>query len=115
IMPGLHANGARTLHEDIADNGATAVVWDAWKRARRGKPPLPGVAGLDEDQQFFAAIGQTCEKATAEHLKKGVATPTAQPWRVTVELPVQTLHAFAEVFHCKAGARMAPVKRCAIW
>jgi predicted metalloendopeptidase len=115
VAPGVHLQGARTLHEDIADNGATAILWDAWKAARRGKPPLPKVAGLDDDQQFFVTMGQTCEKVTDERGRKRVDTATHSPWRQRTEVTLQNLPAFAEAFHCKAGARMAPAKRCTIW
>jgi predicted metalloendopeptidase len=115
VAPGVHANGTRTLHEDIADNGATAILWDAWKRARSGKPPLPAIAGLTDDQQFFAAMGQTCEKDSDARLKSAPETMTHSLWRQRIEIPLQNLSAFAEAFHCKAGSRMAPAKKCTIW
>jgi predicted metalloendopeptidase len=114
-LPGVHLDGTHTLHEDIADNGATAILWDAWKRARKGKAPLAKVAGLDEDQQFFASMGQTCEKDSDDRIRKKIDTMEHSFWRQRVEVPFQNLPAFAETFHCKAGSRMAPVKRCSIW
>lgn len=54
VAPGLHANGAFTLGENIADHGGLKVSYLAFKNAT-AKHPLPVKDGLTPDQRFFIA------------------------------------------------------------
>ncbi|HXK76158.1 MAG TPA: M13 family metallopeptidase [Bacteroidaceae bacterium] len=54
VAPGLHANGAFTLGENIADHGGLKVSYLAFKNATANHP-LPVKDGLTPDQRFFIA------------------------------------------------------------
>jgi predicted metalloendopeptidase len=115
VLPGVHVDGKTSLVENLADNGAHRLAWMAWKRGRAGKPPLPKVAGLDEDQQFFVSAAQGCAVASDAFLKTQVATDVHVWWKFRAIVPAMNMPEFAEAFHCKAGSKMAPAKRCRVW
>lgn len=114
-LPGVHLDGKRELTENIADVGATHLAFLAYQHARAGKPPL-SEAGFDSDQLFFLALGQwSCELTTPEATRAAIATDVHAPGHWRTNGPLADLPAFAEAFHCTAGAPMAPVKRCTVW
>ena len=115
-LPGLHLDGRRTLSENIADTGAVRLAHLAYREARRGRPPAPPVAGFDEEQQFFVALAQSgCQRQTEEALRTQVQSDVHAPERFRVNGSLANLPDFARAFHCRAGSRMAPRDRCAIW
>ncbi len=52
IVPGLKANGALTLGENIADHGGVSVAWTALHNALNGVVPAP-IDGFSAEQRFF--------------------------------------------------------------
>ena len=52
IVPGLMANGALTLGENIADHGGVSVAWTALHNALNGVEPAP-IDGFSAAQRFF--------------------------------------------------------------
>src|SRR5262249_13626845 len=74
VAPGVRQDAKTTLADDIADNAGLRLSFAAWKAARAGQAPLPQVAGLDEDQQFFVSSGQGCAVASPEFLQAQVKT-----------------------------------------
>ena len=52
IVPGLMANGALTLGENIADHGGVSVAWTALHNALGGNTPAP-IDGFTTEQRFF--------------------------------------------------------------
>ena len=115
VAPGIHVDGGLTLTENIADEGAIKLAWAAWKRARTGRPRLPSIAGLDEDQQFFVAAGQTCAVAHRPALEAMARSDFHAWWKFRTIGSLQNLPAFAAAFRCAPGTPMAPVDRCALW
>ena len=112
----VHINGHLTLGEDIADLGGIKLAWSAQHAARKGEAEPPKVAGFDADQQFFLSFAQSWCTNRRDALSRMLATvdPHAPPkYRVNGVL-VNTPD-FAKAFSCKAGSRMAPEKRCAVW
>ena len=114
-LPGLHVDGKSSLNENIADNGALRMSWDAWRAGRAGKPALPRVAGLDEDQQFFVAASQGCAAATEQFLRAQVKTSPHVWWNLRAVVPAMNLPEFSKAFSCKPGSAMSPAKRCTLW
>lgn len=57
VLPGLKANGALTLGENLADHGGLMVAYQAFKNATKAAP-LPAKDGLTPEQRFFLAYAQ---------------------------------------------------------
>lgn len=57
ILPGLNANGAFCLGENIADQGGVSIAFTAFKNSWRGKRP-DDIDGLSPEQRFFLAFAR---------------------------------------------------------
>lgn len=64
ILPGVYANGALSLGENIADQGGLSVAWTALQNALEGNEPAP-VDGLTAAQRFF--IGYSTSLGAERH------------------------------------------------
>jgi len=118
----LHVNGQLTLGENLADIGGLRLAYLAYldHAARTGvdleKPGSAEYGGLTPVQQFFAAYGQGwCESRRPEMLRDIVQSDPHSPEVFRVNGVVENLPEFQKAFSCKAGAPMAPVKRCSVW
>ena len=54
VLPGLNANGALTLGENIADHGGLKIAFQAFQNATANSP-LPVKLGFTPEQRFFIA------------------------------------------------------------
>lgn len=52
VLPGLKANGALTLGENLADHGGLMVAYEAFRQATK-ENPLPEADGFTPEQRFF--------------------------------------------------------------
>jgi len=118
----LHVNGQLTLGENLADIGGLRLAYLAYldHAAKTGvdltKPGSAEYGGLDPLQQFFAAYGQGwCESRRPEMMREQVQSDPHSPEVFRVNGVVENLPEFQKAFSCKAGAPMAPVKRCSVW
>jgi endothelin-converting enzyme/putative endopeptidase len=118
----LHVNGKLTLGENLADLAGLRLAYLAYldHAAKAGtdldRPGTAEYAGLTPPQQFFAAYGQGwCESNRPELLRTRVETDPHSPEIFRVNGVVENLPEFQKAFSCKAGAPMAPVKRCSVW
>jgi endothelin-converting enzyme/putative endopeptidase len=104
-----HLNGHLTLGENTADIGGLKMALFALRHKLGKTDPKT-------EQDFFIAFGQTwCTNYRPEAARLQAQTnphSTAQ-WRVNG--PVSDNPDFAKAFSCKAGAPMAPEKRCTVW
>jgi endothelin-converting enzyme/putative endopeptidase len=103
-------NGHLTLGENIADIGGLKMALQALRQKRGGQ------VDAKTEQDFFVAFAQTwCTNYRPEAARLQAQTnphSTAQ-WRVNG--PISDNPDFAKAFSCKAGAAMAPEKRCTVW
>ncbi|CAG8656174.1 33399_t:CDS:2, partial [Racocetra persica] len=116
----VHLNGRLTLGENLADNGGLREAYDAWYTRYKNDSDreynnylLPGFDNLTREQLFFIAYGHSwCSKIRPE---TAVHTDPHSPpaWRVNGVL--RNSPKFSEVFKCKPGSKMNPVKKCALW
>jgi len=105
-------DGQLSLRENLADNGGLRLAWDALEPSYDG----PTLDGLTPAQRFFVAWGQIrCENTTAKALKSQIHNDGHAPGRFRVNGVVANMPEFARAFGCRAGAPMAPVKRCRLW
>jgi predicted metalloendopeptidase len=80
-----------------------------------GKTPPP-VDGFTADQRFFLGFAQVwCQNVTDAESLQRILTDPHSPGRFRANGTVSNMPEFAEAFSCKAGAPMAPEKRCRVW
>src|SRR6266446_1153543 len=103
-------NGHLTLGENIADIGGLKLAHAALAQKR-------GAQLNDKtEQDFFVSFAQTwCAnyRPEAARLQAQTNPHSTSQWRVNG--PVSDNPDFAKAFSCKAGAPMAPEKRCTVW
>lgn len=89
VAPGVHANGAYTLGETLADYGGLQIAYLAFKNAT-ANAPLEDKDGLTADQRFFLAYSGVWASniRDEEILRLTKIDPHALgKWRVNGELP----------------------------
>ena len=117
VLPGLHANGALTCGENIADHGGLKVAFQAFQNAMK-QAPLTTVDGLTPEQRFFISYalvwaGNTRDEALRNLVKTDPHSPGR--WRVNGALP--QIPAWYKAFNIKKGDKLyiAPKDRVDIW
>ena len=107
--------GRLTLGENIGDNGGVRIAYMALHDTLGGKTPPP-VDGFTADQRFFLGFAQVwCQNVTDAESLQRILTDPHSPGRFRANGTVSNMPEFAEAFSCKAGAPMAPEKRCRVW
>ena len=89
VLPGLHANGALTLGENMADHGGLMVAFQALANATKDKP-LGDKDGFTPQQRFFLAYANVWgQNIREEEIRKRVKSDPHQlgKWRVNGQLP----------------------------
>lgn len=117
VLPGVYANGAFTLGENIADNGGLEVSYNAFKEAMQASP-LASVDGFTADQRFFLAYANVwAGNIRDEEIRKLTKNDphSLGRWRVDGTLP--NIDAWYEAFDVKEGDKMylSPEQRAKIW
>ena len=115
-VPGVHVNGRQTLGEDIADLGGVAAALDAFHAAQHGAPSKP-VDGMNGDQQFFLAFGQTWRTKMREAAERQrILTDPHAPGEFRAET-VRNFDAWYKAFNVQPGEKLylAPDQRVHIW
>lgn len=117
VLPGLKANGALTLGENIADHGGLQISYQAFKNATKDAP-LKDENGFTPEQRFFLAYaGVWAANIREEQMRlQTKADPhSLGRWRVNGALP--HIDAWYEAFNIQKTDPMyiAPEKRVSIW
>ncbi|ELU03718.1 hypothetical protein CAPTEDRAFT_107899, partial [Capitella teleta] len=111
-------NGEFTLGENIADNGAVVIAYNAYRLYREmgGKDEtLPGL-DLSSNQLFFLGYTQNwCARVTDDFMKVILMYDYHSPNVVRGEVPLMNSKRFAQTFKCRKGSRMNPEERCQMW
>ena len=68
VLPGVHANGALSLGENIADQGGVSVAYTAFRNSLGGKEPEP-IDGFTADQRFFLGYASVWAQNITEDAK----------------------------------------------
>lgn len=121
VAPGVHANGAFTLGENIADHGGLQVSYQAFRNNEAAKPKkerLGNVGGFTPAQRFFLAYANVWAGniRPEEILKRTKSDPhSLGRWRVNGALP--HINAWYEAFGITPASPLylAPEKRVSIW
>ncbi len=117
VLPGLKANGALTLGENIADHGGLKIAYNAFKNATKNSP-LSSDNGFTPEQRFFIAYaGLWAANIREEQMRlQTKADPhSLGRWRVNGALP--HIEEWYQAFNIKNTDPMyvAPEKRLSIW
>ncbi len=115
-LPGVTVNGKLTLGENIADLGGVKLAFRAYRQLRAGAPQVYVASGLNEDQQFFVAVGQAwCTKARDEETRRRIVVDSHSPAQFRVNGALRNLAEFATAFECAEGTSMHPTATCEVW
>ena len=116
VLPGLYANGAQELGENIADTAGLTASYEAYHASLGGKP-APVIDGLTGDQRFFLAFAQSWRTKMRERaIRARVATDVHALAPLRVET-VRNLDAWYDAFGVKPGDKryLAPGDRVHVW
>ena len=117
VLPGLHADGALTLGENIADHGGLRVAHTAFVNSLKGTTPEP-IDGFTAEQRFYLGYailwGQNTRDEEIAQLTK-LDVHSIGEWRVNASL--RNIEEFYKAFDIKEGDKMymAPKDRVIIW
>jgi putative endopeptidase len=115
IVDDVKINGKLTLGEDVADLGGLMLAYMAWKEDTKSLR-LEALDGLTPDQRFFVGYAQSWCGSTRDAQKRVLATVDPHsPEKYRANGVVTNMPEFQQAFQCKAGAPMAPAKRCRVW
>jgi len=114
---GLNVDGEKTLSENLADQGGVKLGYAALEFAQSKRPPAKlWLNKYNERQQYWIAYAHSwCTKKKPEVLRVQIKGDPHPPEEFRVNGVVMNRPEFAKDFACKAGAPMAPLKRCEIW
>ncbi|ALC49112.1 Nep3 [Drosophila busckii] len=118
-LNGRNLNGKQTLGENIADNGGLKAAYHAYLRTKSEKEAdvlkLPGL-NLTHSQLFFVSFAQVwCSSTTNETNLLQMEKDPHSPSQFRVIGTLSNMKEFADIFHCKPGSRMNPVRKCEVW
>jgi predicted metalloendopeptidase len=115
-LPGLKANGALTLGENLSDIGGTRIAYDALQRALAARP-RGAVDGLTPQQRFFISFAQAWRHVGRPEWERKVTLtdPHSLP-RLRVLGTLAHMPEFAAAFSCEPGKVLAgEAERARIW
>ncbi|MFR9602997.1 MAG: M13 family metallopeptidase [Rikenellaceae bacterium] len=116
VLPGVFANGAFTLGENIADQGGLRVAYTAMKESWGGVEPEP-VDGFTAEQRFYIGYASIwAQNIRDEEIKRltNVDPHSLGKWRVNQTL--KNIDTFYDAFDIESGEMYVPEgQRVVIW
>ena len=117
VLPGVHANGAATLGENIADHGGLRIAYTAMENSFGGVRPEP-IDGFTPEQRFFLAYATVwAQNITDEEIQRRTLMDVHSIGENRVNVSVRNLDAFFEAFGIQEGEKMwrPAEERVTIW
>ena len=117
VLPGVFANGAATLGENIADQGGLRIAYTAMQNSFAGNHPEP-VDGLTAEQRFYIAYATVwAQNITKEEIQRRTLVDVHSIGENRVNVSVRNLQTFFDAFGIKEGDRMwrPEEERVVIW
>ena len=116
-QPALHANGALSLGENIADQGGLRVAYTAYRNSLEGKEAPAPIDGFTDAQRFYLAYAtlwaQNIRDEEIARLTK-LDVHSLGKWRVNATL--RNIQDFYDAFGITDGAMFMPEEeRVIIW
>ena len=116
-VPGLNVNGAKTLGENIGDNGGLKIAYRAYEN-RMKQEPLKDVDGFTTAQRFYLAYARIwASNTTPEYTAQLVNSDVHSPNRIRVMAALPMIDTWYEAFGIKEGDKMfvPKEKRAQVW
>jgi putative endopeptidase len=116
-VPGLNVNGAKTLGENIGDNGGLKIAFRAYEN-RMKEEPLKAAEGFTPAQRFYLAYARIwASNSTPEYTAQLVNSDVHSPNRIRVMAALPMIDTWYEAFGIKAGDKMFVPKeqRALVW
>lgn len=111
-------DGAKTLEENIADNGgvrAALVAYELWLNEHGADKVVPGT-DLKNKQIFFISFAQLfCSKWKDEGIKQFLLRDTHSPGPFRILGALSNSLTFPDVFECSRTAKYNPATKCQVW
>ena len=117
VLPGLQANGALSLGENIADHGGVSIAYTALMNALDGKVPAP-IDGFTAEQRFFLGYAHVwAQNITDEEKARLTRLDVHSLAENRVNVTLRNFQSFFDAFGIKEGDKMwRPVEeRVIIW
>ena len=117
ILPGLFANGALSLGENIADQGGLSIAYTALQNSYAGKVPEP-VDGFTSDQRFYLGYAHVwAQNITEEEMARLTKLDVHSLGKNRVNATLRNFQNFFDAFGIKEGDAMwrPESERVMIW
>jgi len=117
VLPGLNANGAATLGENIADQGGLRIAYTALQNSFAGKHPEP-VDGFTAEQRFYLGYANVwAQNITDKEKQRRTLIDVHSIGENRVNVSIRNLDTFFEAFGIKEGDAMyrPESERVVIW
>ena len=117
VVPGLKANGALTLGENIADHGGISIAWTALHNAVGENIPAP-IDGLTMEQRFFLGYAHVwAQNITDEESARLTKLDVHSLGKNRVNVALRNFGTFFDAFGIKEGDAMwrPEAERVHIW
>ena len=117
VLPGLHANGALCLGENIADQGGLRIAYTAMQNSFGGSHPAP-VDGFTAEQRFYLSYAFLwAQNITDEEKARLTKLDVHSLGENRVNVTLRNLQTFFDAFGIKEGDAMyrPESERVVIW
>ena len=117
VLPGVMANGAATLGENIADQGGLRIAFTAMQNSWNGTHPEP-VDGFTAEQRFYLAYATVwAQNITEKEMQRRVLVDVHSQGEHRVNVTLRNIDTFFEAFDIKEGDPMwrPENERVVIW
>ena len=117
ILPGLNANGALSLGENIADHGGVSIAYTALQNSFKGRHPEP-IDGFSAEQRFFLGYGHVwASNCTDEEKARLTKLDEHSLAENRVNVTLRNFQTFFDAFGIKEGDPMwrPESERVRIW
>lgn len=117
VLPGVHANGALSLGENIADHGGLRISYTALQNSFKGHHPSP-IDGFTAEQRFYLAYAKVwADNITDEEIARRTKLDVHSLGRNRVNVTLRNLDTFFEAFGIAEGDKMfrPESERVVIW
>ena len=118
VIDSVHADGAYTLGENIADQGGLLISYQAYMNTLKGKPAPADIDGFNHNQRFYLGYANLwAQNVRPQEILRRTKTDVHSlgKWRVNGAL--RNIDGFYEAFGIKEGDAMwmDPAERIIIW
>ncbi|MBQ9399997.1 MAG: M13 family metallopeptidase [Bacteroidales bacterium] len=117
VLPGVHADGALTLGENIADHGGLSISYSALMKTLEGKE-APLIDGFTPAQRFYLAYARVwAQNITDQAKQRQTLTDPHSLGENRVNVSVRNFQSFFDAFGIKEGDKMyrPESERVIIW